>query len=135
MNRSGLLERVMIAMYRMDWRERILMRHLFKMLKRKIMNQCHDNKNEKEKKGRRGGMEIELMALGDHLDVEGEEKDRSKDERKMPNIVDMGDIGEKSFEGRIRVDYILFKPSEFERYSTANSKYRFEMQRGKIKKS
>lgn len=74
MNRSGLLERVMIAMYRMDWRERILMRHLFKMLKRKIMNQCHDNKNEKEKKGRRGGMEIELMALGDRLDVEGEEK-------------------------------------------------------------
>lgn len=53
MTRSWLLERVMIAMYRMDWREGILMRHLFKMLKREIMNQCHGNKNEKEKKGRR----------------------------------------------------------------------------------
>lgn len=46
------------------------------------------------------------MALGDHLDVGGKEKGHSKDDFKTPNIVEMGDTGEKSFERRTREELI-----------------------------
>lgn len=77
-NRSWLLERVMIATYKMGWREGIPKRHLFKTLKREIVKQSHGNHNGKEEKDLRGGVEVGLTVLGDHLDVGGKGKDHLK---------------------------------------------------------